>query len=452
MASANLFQQYLQPVRSVQDYAADMDKAEANQLDLQGQRRQNEIAALTADQTRQTMASSAEDRNALQRLAATWGADTSIDQRVASLRNSGRPALMQQADALEKQGLEKQKTGAEVSAKNADAIASAIKNSRTWLDGISTPEQYIAWHEANHRDPALGPYLEARGITADQARANIEQALKTPGGFERMLMESKLGAEKTYANLMKQREMDETARHNKAGEASASGQLALSRDRLSFEKEQPKGQVVQSDQGMVLVDPRNGKSIPITAQDGSPLGPKLKDLPTAASSAIMSNAQNINKVQQAIDLLDGKNAGALKGDSNATGLKGYLPQPILNRMDPDGVDTRAMVTDIGSLVLHDRSGAAVTASETPRLLPFIPLPTDDNATARKKLVRFKQIYEQEQQAYLDAYSKDQGYKTPKVPTPVPATTGSIPKVGTIEDGHRFKGGNPADRNNWEKVK
>lgn len=217
MANSNLFAQYLQPVRSMTDYAADLDKAEGMQLALQGQRRQNEIAALTADQTRQTMASSAEDRNALQSLAATWGADTTIDQRVASLRNSGRPALMQQADALEKQGLEKQKTGAEVSAKNADAIASAIKNSRTWLDGISTPEQYIAWHEANHRDPALGPYLEARGITADQARTNIDQALKTPGGFERMLMESKLGAEKTYANLMQQREFDLKAKNELIG-------------------------------------------------------------------------------------------------------------------------------------------------------------------------------------------------------------------------------------------
>ena len=241
MASANLFQQYLQPVRSVQDYAADMDKAEANQLALQGQRRQNEIAALTADQTRQTMASSAEDRNALQRLAATWGADTSIDQRVASLRNSGRPALMQQADALEKQGLEKQKTDAEVSAKNADAIASAIKNSRTWLDGISTPEQYIAWHEANHRDPALGPYLEARGITADQARARITKALSQPGGFAKMLNESKLGAEKAYDNLMEEARQAEVARHNKVAEADASGQLALSRDRLSFDKQQQKG-------------------------------------------------------------------------------------------------------------------------------------------------------------------------------------------------------------------
>ena len=241
MANANLFQQYLQPVRSMTDYAADLDKAEGTQLLLQGQRRQNELSALTADQTRQTMASSAEDRNALQSLAATWGADTSIDQRVASLRNSGRPALMQQADALEKQGLEKQKTGAEVSAKNADAIASAIKNSRTWLDGISTPEQYIAWHEANHRDPALGPYLESRGITADQARARITKALSQPGGFAKMLNESKLGAEKAYDNLLKEAQQAEVARHNKVVDANASGQLALSRDRLSFDKQQQKG-------------------------------------------------------------------------------------------------------------------------------------------------------------------------------------------------------------------
>lgn len=241
MASANLFQQYLQPVRSVQDYAADMDKAEANQLALQGQRRQNEIAALTADQTRQTMASSAEDRNALQRLAATWGADTTIDQRVASLRNSGRPALMQQADALEKQGLEKQKTGAEVSAKNVETIGAAIKNARLGLEGISTLEQYLAWHEANHRDPVLGPYLESRGITADQARARITKALSQPGGFAKMLNESKLGAEKAYDNLLKEAQQAEAVRHNKVVEANTSGQLALSRDRLSFDKQQQKG-------------------------------------------------------------------------------------------------------------------------------------------------------------------------------------------------------------------
>lgn len=241
MANANLFQQFLQPVRSMTDYAADLDKAEGMQLALQGQRRQNELSALTADQTRQTMASSAEDRNALQSLAATWGADTTIDQRVASLRNSGRPALMQQADALEKQGLEKQKTGAEVSAKNVETIGAAMKNSRLGLEGISTPEQYLAWHEANHRDPVLGPYLESRGITADQARARITKALSQPGGFAKMLNESKLGAEKAYDNLLKEAQQAEAVRHNKVVESTASGQLALSRDRLSFDKQQQKG-------------------------------------------------------------------------------------------------------------------------------------------------------------------------------------------------------------------
>jgi hypothetical protein len=29
---------------------------------------------------------------------------------------------------------------------------------------------------------------------------------------------------------------------------------------------------------------------------------------------------------------------------------------------------------------------------------------------------------------------------------------ALPKVGEIQDGHRFKGGNPADPNAWEKVR
>jgi hypothetical protein len=26
-----------------------------------------------------------------------------------------------------------------------------------------------------------------------------------------------------------------------------------------------------------------------------------------------------------------------------------------------------------------------------------------------------------------------------------------PKAGEVKDGYRFKGGNPADKNNWQKV-
>lgn len=215
MASANLFQQYLQPVRSVQDYAADMDKAEANQLALQGQRRQNEIAALTADQTRQTMASSAEDRNALQRLAATWGADTSIDQRVASLRNSGRPALMQQADALEKQGLEKQKTGAEVSEKGSKVMDEAIKRYRGALDFVDTPEGAARWLRAQYDDPSTGQFM-ARFGPFEQTVTRIPS---DPQGFQNWRKQAAMGIDKFMEQQRLVAQQDEAARHNKAGES-----------------------------------------------------------------------------------------------------------------------------------------------------------------------------------------------------------------------------------------
>ena len=423
MASANLFQQYLQPVRSVQDYAADMDKAEANQLALQGQRRQNEIAALTADQTRQTMASSAEDRNALQRLAATWGADTSIDQRVASLRNSGRPALMQQADALEKQGLEKQKTGAEVSAKNADAIASAIKNSRTWLDGISTPEQYIAWHEANHRDPALGPYLEARGITADQARANIEQALKTPGGFERMLMESKLGAEKAYDNLLKEAQQAEVARHNKSSEGiQVRGQNMV--DARAKEGNSLKAVEIQA----------GGKPPPGYRWKGDgtleaiPGGPGDK-LPESQQKQVVGTQNLSNAIREYREAL--KTFGtldAVKPDQRAmmgTKYNNMMLQAkeaynlgVLN--GPDFDILQSIVTDPRSIkgVITSNNALDTQAAELDRIMSGV--------------------------AQTSSQLKPRGGAA--------QTSGQAPKAGTIEEGHRFKGGDPSNPSNWEKVK
>ena len=77
-----------------------------------------------------------------------------------------------------------------------------LKQSRGFLDSIDptspdAPAQYIAWHESNHRDPILGPMLASRGITADQARARITDAInKGPQAFADLLNQSKLGVEK----------------------------------------------------------------------------------------------------------------------------------------------------------------------------------------------------------------------------------------------------------------
>jgi hypothetical protein len=132
----------------------------------------------------------------------------------------------------------------------------------------------------------------------------------------------------------------------------------------------------------------------------------LKQIPANINLAIIKNNQGVQQLSDTIKLLE--------QNPEATGFKGFVPGAILNRADPEGVNARAGVADIGSLVMHERSGAAVTAAESPRLVPFIPLITDDNATALKKLKRMKTIIEGEQKGLTETYSKEQGY----VPNPM----------------------------------
>jgi hypothetical protein len=94
------------------------------------------------------------------------------------------------------------KTNAETGKLQNEAIANRIKLSREMLTGVNTPEDYIAWHEANHKDPVLGGYLNQRGVTAEQSRAKIIADLAKPGGLDRLKRESALGATELQKELM----------------------------------------------------------------------------------------------------------------------------------------------------------------------------------------------------------------------------------------------------------
>jgi hypothetical protein len=90
---------------------------------------------------------------------------------------------------IKKETLGAQKTESEL-------VDARLKQSSQLLNNVTTPDEYIAWHEANHRDPVLGPLLASRGITAEQSRAKIMASLNQPGGFQRLINESKLGVQK----------------------------------------------------------------------------------------------------------------------------------------------------------------------------------------------------------------------------------------------------------------
>lgn len=135
-----------------------------------------------------------------------------------------------------------------------------------------------------------------------------------------------------------------------------------------------------------------------------PKPPALKQVPVHAQKAILGAANSIAELDRAIAAMESP------GGENATGLKGYLPNPILQRAYPEGTEARAAVADIGSLVLHDRSGAAVTAAEYPRQIPFIPSIADDKATVLKKLKRMRQIQIEDAEALAGTYVPEQGFQ------------------------------------------
>ena len=84
----------------------------------------------------------------------------------------------------------------------SDLLDAKLKQSRGFLDTIdlanpNAPAQYLAWHEANHKDPIIGAALAARGVSADQARQSIEAAIaKGPAAFANLVKQSMLGTEK----------------------------------------------------------------------------------------------------------------------------------------------------------------------------------------------------------------------------------------------------------------
>ena len=128
---------------------------------------------------------------------------------------------------------------------------------------------------------------------------------------------------------------------------------------------------------------------------------KLKPIPANINTAISTNDMSIKRIKEALDLI--------KKNPDAIGLKNLLPGQALDRMDPKGVAARSAIGDIGSLVIHERSGAAVSASEMQRL-NFIPTPTDRADNAKTKLEAMLRYAKLNQQGLTETYAEDQGYK------------------------------------------
>ncbi len=427
-------------VKSVSDFDNDHQAQQLNALMTQ-ERAQN---LLTGKMKQDEYTRGVREAETIRGALAGLGGDATDDARIKALKSTGLPGGFSQADALQKAMLERDKTRATVGKDEAQTAGYKLDQSIKahefhvqQLANVADPQTAAAWVQEGIRTGVFTPEQAQRGM------ANLQQASQSPQTFAAWRQQALQGGAsateqlKMQAEQVKQAEQvrqfgvtsAETQRSHQASEKNAAGHLGVaqanlgpSRERLNQEKAAPKGVIVQTDAGPVLTDPRTGQSIPLTGPDGATLGPKLKDAPAAVQKAMIENGTNLRRAERALALVQGTDVGEAKGDKAATGLKGYLPNQILNRIDPTGVDARAQIADLGSLVIHDRSGAAVTASEFPRLAPFIPTEKDDNASAQKKLKRFVQVYKEEIEATQQAYGPGSGFrqlggKTPDAPKP-----------------------------------
>jgi len=123
--------------------------------------------------------------------------------------------------------------------------------------------------------------------------------------------------------------------------------------------------------------------------------------PEKLTEATVNNVASIRKIDQTLEQLDKR--------PQSVGLHMNIPAVIMDRQDPEGVGLRALVADIGSLKLHDRSGAAIGVAEWPRLKPFIPQITDPPGAIKAKLDNFRREYAAITRDLYDSAGPKSGY-------------------------------------------
>jgi hypothetical protein len=312
------------------------------------------------------------------------------------------PGLEKTFGELQKQKLETEKLKGEVTAQptkleaeKSNLIDAKLKQSRSFLDTINpldpkAPEQYLAWHQANHADPVLGPTLAARGVTPEQSMARIQQAIQAgPQAFADLINQSKLGTEKfmelnkpsTFAQdtgvggrLMTRPGLggaativpgSEFTKGKTFADINAERQANLSASRLAFdqnkfawEKANPGFELKEAEDGSIVgVNKRTLQAFPVTVGGVAPAAAPMAGagmpgarLPAPTSQAIPGMTSVLDQQVPAAapaagTPLRGKGTAMTESQSNATayGMRMKEANAILDDLSKKGVLKGAVI-------------------------------------------------------------------------------------------------------------
>lgn len=355
---------------------------------IQGAQQANQLNRLKMDEYERARAEEEGVRNALAR----GDINLSTPEGRAGLLKYGKTGS-EYGKAL----TEQQKAAVDRQAAEVKLVDDKLKQSRNFLEGVQTADQYLAWHEANHRDPVLGPMLASRGITAEQSRARIMGELAKPGGLQKLINESKLGVEKfAERNTMTAYEQARIGQENQrlAQEATsvvyqqdANGNVVALPSKLKA-GEVPKARVaVAPGAGMT---PLEGKPSEAVAKERGSIN-QQKAIISGALTELKNNPDAFGTGRGML--------GATVGESAA----GKLYET------PEETQARAFIFNTVSNVIHERAGTAQSAGERDTLMRFLPSEYDNAQQIENKLRGYEK--------WLAAKESGTGHRKPEAPKP-----------------------------------
>lgn len=329
----------------------------ARVLQAQGLQQQNQLGQMKMDEYR----TGVERKN---KLASLLGGqyDTPEAREDAVLRGG----FIEEAQALSKGRADTAKAAAEIEKQKLQTAMEKVGFAGQLLGGV--------------RDQAS--YDQARAI----AQQNGLDVSSMPPQYDPALVEQKrtqaLSTEQQLAQVWKQKGYDldvrkqgETERNNRVQNSISQGQLGVARGNLGLRQQEleqqrnaPRGQFIQTDQGYVLADPRTGQVQPVVGADGKPIQGKAatKNLTEGQAKANLFGSRML-EADRILNELEGKynplavNAKVAAAETPIIGgLAGWAGNAMLGEQ---GQQAEQAQRDFINAVLRRESGAVISEPE-----------------------------------------------------------------------------------------
>lgn len=413
--------------KSAADYASDF--ASVDQA-----RQQREMNALLMQDKQQQFAQQAavrQDQAGIRNYLSSAGPGTSQDDLIAGLRRLGTPTALTTADQLAASLGKQQIDAANAREKNAGSnkaewelrVAKAdkaiqdigsLQNRQQALQSMNAHLQAGDIDEAKFaaltatlpqsddpREFALWQRRMIGGIqSAKDQLSTLMPKVQTVnnGGFQITQAVDPMTGVATetgrVANVMSPEQRDASAR----GWAGVN----LQRERLAFDKDQPRGQVTETADGLMLVDPRSGSARPVVGPNGQPVrgGGGKGTLNDSQSKALLfgSRMREADKVLADLEQKGVTNSGAIKrfaqgagnilglGTESAGGALSDLAGTATNfTQSPEQQQVEQAKRDFVNAVLRRESGAAISPKEFANAeQQYFPQPGDKPETIKQK--------------------------------------------------------------------